>query len=693
MDQSTTPTKAVFTIDIRWLLVACSFLLIASLSFITITQYNEIRQETIDDAQKDANIAALALAEFTQHIIQTSDQITLILQERFKNQGKQLDMQGYLQASGVILTPYTSITLLDGNGAIISSNLAIKNTDFTQLESVQYHLNPSSDRTRSFYISRPVKNPVSGKWEVQFTRRVLDRQGKIIGVVMVGIDLRNFHHYYDQTHLNAHDSMTLVGDDGIIRTRKSGIETSFNKNITHTKLYSNMVREQNGALTTVSTIDGRTRFYAFRKLANYPIFTVVGIDSDDSFALAKKREKTNLRLLVLAIVATVLFTGILIFYINRLQKQRVDTSPTIYSEHPALSRANLPVNYAREHLQAVWQNAPEAMLTTDAQYCIETLNPATGALFGTANLPGQSLQKLVPWLAAPKIGTTNPDINTQVECIRHDGSRFSAELTINSFHVGTEKKFIAILRDTSERKGGEQNKTNFVSAVSDELRAPLKAIRYAISTTLRHHAESLPESIQNMLQIANQNGELLTDLINDLLDIHELEAHCMQFNFATWPLVSILNKAVSANAAFAKEYGVALNLHSTIPECSLRVDQERFLQIMHNLLTNACKFSSRNSSVSIQAHVITATRVRIAVIDRGIGISDDFRPRLFEKFAQAQGHAPGSKTGTGLGLSIAKSLAEHMGGEIGFHSVPVQGSTFFIELDSIPVGTLTTLTT
>jgi two-component system, OmpR family, sensor histidine kinase VicK len=689
MDQSITPTKAAFTIDIRWLLVACSLLLITSLSFIIISQYNEIRHETTENAQKDANIAAHALAEFTQHIIQTSDQITLILQERFKNLGKQFDMQGYLQASGVVFKPYTSISLLDSNGSVISSNLAAKNLELNQLESVQYHLNPGSDRTRSFYISRPTKNPVSGKWEIQFTRRVLDKQGKIIAVVMVGIDLRNFHQYYDQTHLNPHDSISLVGEDGIIRTRKSGVETTFNANITNTKLYSNMVREQNGSLTSVSSIDGRTRFYAFRKLANYPMFTVVGIDSEDSSALAKKREKTNLRLLLLASVATVFFTGALIIYINRLQKQQIDQTPANNIEHPALSRANLRISYAHEHLQAIWQNTPDAMLTTDAQYQIETYNPATVALFDIPNLPGQSLQKLVPWLAAPKIGTTNPDLNTQVECIRHDGSRFPAELTINAFYVGSAKKFIAILRNTNERKRAEQTETNFVSAVSDELRAPLKAIRYAINTTLRHHAESLPESIQTMLQVANQNGELLSELINDLLDIHELESHCMQFNFATWPLVSILNKAVTANAAYAKEQAVALNLHSTIPECSLRVDQDRFLQIMHNLLSNACKFSHRNSSVSIQAHVITATRVRIAVIDRGIGISDEFRPRLFEKFAQAQAHVPGSKTGTGLGLAIAKSLAEHMGGEIGFHSVPGQGSTFFIELDSIPVDNQT----
>lgn len=688
MDQSSTPVKAVYQIDVRWFLVAFSLLVIITLLIVTITQQNETQQETIDNAQKDATIAALALAEFTQHTLQTGDQITLILQERFKHSTKQFDMPGYLQESGLILAPYTSLTLLDNNGSVISSNLAIKNTELRLFESVQYHLNQSSDRTKPFYISRPIKNPYSGKWEIQFTRRIVDQQGKIMALVMVGIDLRNFHRYYDQTHINPHDSMSLVGDDGILRTGKSGVDTSYNTDLSSSRVFANMVREQNGTLSSISPIDGRSRFYAFRKLDNYPLFVLVGIDSDESLASTQTRKLANLELLGLAVVSIVFFTGMVCFYSTRLRRMQPVNAPTAITEHPALSQGKRHIDFTREHLHALWQNVPAAILTTDAQYLIETINPATEKLFDVTTLTGQSLQKLVPWLDVPKMVPTST--TTHVECIRQDGTRFPAELIINPFSVGAEKKFMAILHDTSERNRVEQTKTNFVSAVSDELRAPLKAIRYAINTTLRHHAESLPESIQNLLQIANQNGELLTELINDMLDVHELEAHCMQFHFATWPLATLLNKAVTANLAYAKECSVTLNLHSTIPECSLRVDQDRFLQIMHNLLTNACKFSGRGSSVSIQAHTITATRVRIAVIDRGIGISDEFRPRIFEKFAQAQAHAAGSKSGTGLGLTIAKSLAEHMGGEIGFHSVVAQGSTFFIELDSIPGSSLAT---
>ncbi|MEN9865494.1 MAG: hypothetical protein RL748_1084, partial [Pseudomonadota bacterium] len=415
-----------------------------------------------------------------------------------------------------------------------------------------------------------------------------------------------------------------------------------------------------------------------------------GIDSEDSLTAIRQRERRNLGWLIFISAAIVITCVILIRHITGLKENAPAALPVTEQIHPAL-QANYQTSGASEHLQAVWLNAADAMLTTDIHYQIETANPAASTLFGNPQLTGQSLQQLVPWLSVPKSGIAPNAFGYNVECIRQDGQRFPAELSINQFHIGKEKKFIMVLRDNSERKRVEQTKTNFVSAVSDELRAPLKAMRYAISTTLRQHADSLPESIQNMLQIANQNGESLTELINDLLDVHELEAHCMQFHFATWPLASMLNKAVAANLTYAKELGITLNLHNAIPECSLKVDQDRFLQIMHNLLTNACKFSSRGSSVSIQAHMITSTRVRVAVIDRGIGIADEFRARLFEKFSQAQEHKPGSKTGTGLGLTIAKSLAEHMGGEIGFHSVAGQGSTFFIELGSIPAPGATQL--
>jgi CheY-like chemotaxis protein len=144
-------------------------------------------------------------------------------------------------------------------------------------------------------------------------------------------------------------------------------------------------------------------------------------------------------------------------------------------------------------------------------------------------------------------------------------------------------------------------------------------------------------------------------------------------------LDELLSEALTLNQGFADRFSVKLRLEGEVPRVMVRADRKRLMQVVTNLLSNAAKFSPPNGSVDVMVG-LRERAVRVGVGDRGPGIPEAFRSRIFGRFAQAHSADAKIKGGSGLGLAISKRLVEMMQGTIGFEDRAGGGTTFFFEL-------------
>jgi PAS domain S-box-containing protein len=244
---------------------------------------------------------------------------------------------------------------------------------------------------------------------------------------------------------------------------------------------------------------------------------------------------------------------------------------------------------------------------------------------------------------------------------------------------GKPYRMVGIYTDISKQKQMDRLKSEFVSTVSHELRTPLTSIRGSLGLVAGGVAGELPAQAKGMIDIAYSNTERLLTLINDILDIEKIQSGKIDFDFRPQLLMPLVEQAMASNRGYAAQHHVTFGLVGENPDVRVNVDGERLMQVMSNLLSNAAKFSHAEGHVEI-AVSLDDQRVRVAVTDHGVGVPEDFRDRMFDKFTQADSSDTRHKGGTGLGLSITKSIVEMMQGEIGFDSQPGVGSTFYFTL-------------
>lgn len=335
--------------------------------------------------------------------------------------------------------------------------------------------------------------------------------------------------------------------------------------------------------------------------------------------------------------------------------------------------------------------SPQGMVIVDDQHQWLEVNPALCSMLKTT--PDTIKQKTIDSLFSEKdqqkLVSFREKLRNRTNSSQALYEQFEAQL--NTDHVTDLYVLVSIgicyrhqniihwilqIVDISERIKLEQMKSEFVSTVSHELRTPLTSITGALGMATTGNLGELSPTVNQFLQIAYKNSQRLGLLINDLLDMEKLLAGKMTFDLQLHSLQGLIEQALKDNKSYADNLGVSFHYLNQISDVRIKVDSLRFSQVMSNLLSNAAKFSPSGEVVDIILSQ-QGDWVRIEIKDKGPGIPEEFRKRIFQKFSQADSSDTRQKGGTGLGLAIVKELVDRMGGKVGYETEVGKGSCFF----------------
>jgi PAS domain S-box-containing protein len=236
-------------------------------------------------------------------------------------------------------------------------------------------------------------------------------------------------------------------------------------------------------------------------------------------------------------------------------------------------------------------------------------------------------------------------------------------------------------------------KSHFLANMSHELRTPLNSILGYAEMLMQGVYGPVNDRQLDRLEKVTRNGQMLLQLINDILDISKIEAGRTELELAPAHIDGVIGECVTAMEPLAERKG--LKLHSEVqPVPPLLVDRGRLLQVLNNLVGNAIKFTP-SGTVTVRAQVLRGSGIFdvppdlesnrrgwgvIIVEDTGIGIAQEDQQVIFDEFRQVDSSTTRKYEGTGLGLAIVRRLVELMHGRVWLESAPGQGSRFFVAL-------------
>jgi len=365
---------------------------------------------------------------------------------------------------------------------------------------------------------------------------------------------------------------------------------------------------------------------------------------------------------------------------QRLERQLVE-----------LEEARRQVEASGRKLALFAERAPIAVLELQPDGTVAEVNHAAEILFGyaAAELVGGPVKKLVlaefhdefDRIWQQLLSSRESIAGLKIRNPRRDGIELTCEWTVTPL-VNFQKDVIAVIaqgRDVTAQLEAERMKKEFTSTLSHELRTPLTSIIGSLQLINGGVMGDVDKEVGELTMVAERNGQRLLDLINDILDIEKIESGKVTLTPEVMRVDELVRESLVLNKAFGERFKVRFESHGDIAERQVHADRKRLLQVMTNLLSNAAKFSPEGGVVEISTED-AGPNVRIAVHDRGSGIPEAFRSRIFGRFTQADSTATRQKGGSGLGLAICKRLVELMRGRIGFDDRPGGGTTFWFEL-------------
>ena len=326
----------------------------------------------------------------------------------------------------------------------------------------------------------------------------------------------------------------------------------------------------------------------------------------------------------------------------------------------------------------LFENASDVICVIDADNKVLRINPASAKDWGVKpdEVCGENLQRIIIESDYPAalhaIGEAKEkggSVEFEARTVDKDNNQKVGQWSV--YWSADEEKLFCIVHDITEQKLVEAAKKQFLTLISSDLRLPLHKIAHLLGRLPELAAAELNTLGHDRLKMAQKNVERLLALVNDLLQVDSGE---LELNAQNIELNDLLRRAASDVESLSR----AKNLRLSPGSCpgNAYVDSDRIMQVLINLLSNAIKFSPEGGAMEICAEP-RGNFVELRVNDRGRGVPESQRQRIFERFSQVEVADGKRKAGTGLGLPICKQIVEQHGGKIGVEEREGGGTSFF----------------
>jgi signal transduction histidine kinase/CheY-like chemotaxis protein len=272
------------------------------------------------------------------------------------------------------------------------------------------------------------------------------------------------------------------------------------------------------------------------------------------------------------------------------------------------------------------------------------------------------------------------DVNDEVGALTKAASLFrDNNKEIHNLLEQTKELTENLIEAKTQADSANKAKSSFLASMSHEIRTPLNAIIGFINLLTKDETD--PKKLEYLTTVQHSSNSLL-GVINDILDISKIEDGKLDIEAIDFDVYQQINELIMffQSTAESKDIRLKMNIDESVPQY-VTSDPLRIKQVVSNLISNAIKFSPEDSEVTIDLSY-KGSRLYVSVSDKGIGISEEAKKRIFNAFEQAESSTTRSFGGTGLGLTISKKLVELLGGEISVEGEVGKGSVFSFYIDA-----------
>ena len=630
---------------------------------------NESLSKEMAAAERDlANLTRVS-QEHADRTFRSADQVIRFIQSHYLEHGNKLNLTK-LSNQGVIDTEiFPQVGVIDSHGIYTLANRPITTKlDLSDREHFKVHV--AAD-TGELFVSKPVLGRSTGKWSIQLTRRITRPNGEFAGVVVVSIDPGYFTRFYSEIKLGTQGVVALYGLDGIARARKVGDKEEFGSAAINSPMFSQIAKGKlEGSFIHISIVDGVERMYYFRKMPQYQLVVVDGIDTQ---SLLANHQHATIGLWTQAGAVSLLILALAFALTRHLKNIRYEMIERQMAQARAEDRT--------EQLNAIFELSPDGFISFDEMHRIKYASPAFHSLTGLSkhSVVGLNEEEFMYQLqkvcsetakfagisAIRKRGANEGGLKRQIIEITGKHNRL-LEVGLRNSQAQTVSQ-ILYFRDVTQETQIDRMKSEFMSTAAHELRTPMASI-YGYSELMLSHDFTEAER-REFLQIIHTQSERMVSIISELLDLARIESRKGQdFDLKRLDLSAFLQAYLSSfNFPTGRS---APGFQLCVSSVDINADINKLAQALNNILSNAYKYSPNGGRVDVlmiqpdQSNLSDSVtqRIGIRVLDHGIGMTEQQQSHIFERFYRAD--TSGRIPGTGLGMSIAQEIVRHHGGEI-----------------------------